>query len=85
LPDKVRDEYTQQYGTVVDEGMKMLQKATELRPDYADAMAYQSLLLRQKADMVDSATRASLEKQADDLLDKVKDIKAKAAEKESKS
>jgi tetratricopeptide (TPR) repeat protein len=85
LPDKVRDEYTQQYGTVVDEGMKMLQKATELRPDYADAMAYQSLLLRQKADMVDSSTRASLEKQADDLLEKVKDIKAKAAEKESKS
>lgn len=85
LPDKVRDEYTQQYGNTVDEGMKMLQKATELRPDYADAMAYQSLLLRQKADMVDSSTRASLEKQADDLLEKVKDIKAKAAEKESKS
>lgn len=85
LPDKVREEYTQQYGGLVDEGMNMLQKATELRPDYADAMAYQSLLLRQKADMVDSSTRASLEKQADDLLDKVKDIKQKAAEKESKS
>jgi tetratricopeptide (TPR) repeat protein len=85
LPDKVREEYTQQYGSLVDEGMNMLQKATELRPDYADAMAYQSLLLRQKADMVDSSTRASLEKQADDLLDKVKDIKQKAAEKESKS
>jgi len=85
LPDKVRDQFTQQYGSLVDEGMNMLQKATELRPDYADAMAYQSLLLRQKADMVDSSTRASLEKQADDLLDKVKDIKQKAAEKESKS
>jgi tetratricopeptide (TPR) repeat protein len=85
LPDKVREEFTQQYGSLVDEGMNMLQKATELRPDYADAMAYQSLLLRQKADMVDSSTRASLEKQADDLLDKVKDIKQKAAEKESKS
>jgi len=85
LPDKVRDQFTQQYGSLVDEGMNMLQKATELRPDYADAMAYQSLLLRQKADMVDSSTRASLEKQADDLLDKVKDIKHKAAEKESKS
>jgi len=85
LPDKVRDQFTRQYGSLVDEGMNMLQKATELRPDYADAMAYQSLLLRQKADMVDSSTRASLEKQADDLLDKVKDIKQKAAEKESKS
>src|SRR5579864_4578650 len=85
LPDKVRDQLTQQYGSLVDEGMNMLQKATELRPDYADAMAYQSLLLRQKADMVDSSTRASLEKQADDLLDKVKEIKQKIAEKESKS
>jgi tetratricopeptide (TPR) repeat protein len=85
LPEKIRDDYTKQYSTLVDEGLKMLQKATDLRPDYADAMAYQSLLLRQKADMSDSATRASLEKQADDLLDKVKEIKQKAAEKESKS
>jgi tetratricopeptide (TPR) repeat protein len=85
LPDKVREQFTQQYGNLVDEGLKMLQKATDLRPDYADAIAYQSLLLRQKADMSDSATRASLEKQADDLLDKVKEIKQKIAEKESKS
>ena len=85
LPDKVREQFTQQYGQLVDEGSQMLQKATELRPDYADAVAYQSLLLRQKADMSDIATRASLEKQADDLLDKVKEIKQKIAEKESKS
>jgi tetratricopeptide (TPR) repeat protein len=85
LPDKVREQFTQQYGQLVDEGSKMLQKATELRPDYADAVAYRSLLLRQKADMSDNATRASLEKQADDLLDKVKEIKQKIAEKEQKS
>jgi hypothetical protein len=58
----------------------MIQKATELRSDYADAMAYQNLLLRQKADQVDASTRASLEKQADDLLEKVKVIKQKQAE-----
>lgn len=85
LPEKVREQFTQQYGNLVDEGLKMLQKATDLRPDYADAIAYQSLLLRQKADMSDTGTRASLEKQADDLLDKVKEIKQKIAEKESKS
>jgi tetratricopeptide (TPR) repeat protein len=85
LPDKVRDQFTQQYSNLVDEGLKVLQKATDLRPDYSDAMAYQSLLLRQKADMSDNASRASLEKQADDLLDKAKEIKQKAAEKESKS
>ena len=85
LPEKVREQFTQQYGNLVDEGLKMLQKASDLRPDYADAIAYQSLLLRQKADMSDTGTRASLEKQADDLLDKVKEIKQKNAEKESKS
>jgi tetratricopeptide (TPR) repeat protein len=85
LPDKLREQFIQQHGQLVDEGLQMLQKATELRPDYADAIAYQSLLLRQKADMSDNATRASIEKQADDLLDKVKEIKQKAAEKESKS
>jgi tetratricopeptide (TPR) repeat protein len=85
LPDKVREQFIQQYGQLVDEGSMMLQKATELRPDYADAVAYQSLLLRQKADMSDSATRAALEKQADDLLEKVKEIKQRVAEKESKS
>ena len=53
LPEKVRDDFTtairRSWST---KGLKMLQKATELRPDYADAMAYQSLLLRQKADHV---------------------------------
>ena len=85
LPDKMRADFAQQYGGMVDEGLKMLDKASELRPDYADAMAYKSLLLRQKADVSDSSARASLEKQADDLLDKVKDIKQKQAEKDAKS
>jgi tetratricopeptide (TPR) repeat protein len=80
LPDKLRAEFAQQYGMMVDEGLQMIQKAVELRSDYADAMAYQNLLLRQKADQSDAATRAALEKQADDLLDKVKDIKQKQAE-----
>jgi tetratricopeptide (TPR) repeat protein len=80
LPDKLRAEFAQQYGMVVDEGLQMIQKAVELRSDYADAMAYQNLLLRQKADQSDAATRKVLEDQADALLDKVKDIKQKQAE-----
>jgi hypothetical protein len=41
-------------------------------------MAYLGLLYRRKADMVESADeRASLEKQADDLLEKIKEIKQK--------
>jgi tetratricopeptide (TPR) repeat protein len=81
LPTSVRAEYAAKYGPLVDEGIKALQKAIELRPDYDDAMAYLNLLYRRKADMVESAEeRASLKKQADDLIDKVKEIKQKRAE-----
>jgi tetratricopeptide (TPR) repeat protein len=85
LPADLRDQYTKESSALVDQGLSMLDKAISLRPDYADAMAYESLLLRQKADMSDASTRADLEKQADGLLDKVKEIKQKAAEAQSKS
>src|SRR5271163_2243516 len=53
-------------------------KAITLRPDYDDAMAYLNLLYRRKADMAESAAeRDNLEKQADDLVEKVKEIKQK--------
>lgn len=78
LPAPVRADYAAKYGTLVDEGISDLQKAISLKPDYDDAMAYLSLLYRRKADMVESADeRASLEKQADDLLEKIKEIKQK--------
>ena len=66
---------------MIDEGIDDLQKAIELRPDYDDAMAYLNLLLRRKAD--EAATpdeRASLLKQADDLVEKAKEIKQKKME-----
>jgi tetratricopeptide (TPR) repeat protein len=78
LPAAVRTDYAAKYGPLVDEGIADLQKAITLRPDYDDAMAYLGLLYRRKADMVESADeRASLQKQADDLLDKIKEIKQK--------
>jgi len=78
LPPGVRQQYAEKYGAIVDEGINALQKAIQLRPDYDDAMAYLNLLLRRKADMVESAEeRANLQKQADDLVDKVKEIKQK--------
>jgi len=86
LPDKLRTQFTEQNGAMVDEATQMLDKAIQLRPDYADAIAYKSLVLRMKADQAESTQRASLEKEADDLLDKVKAIKQKeAAEKAAKS
>ena len=86
LPASVRTEYAAKYGSLVDEGITDLQKAISLRPDYDDAMAYLSLLYRRKADMVESADeRASLEKQADDLLDKIKEIKQKRLEQQQQT
>ena len=81
LPSAVRSEYASKYGPLVDEGIADLQKAISLRPDYDDAMAYLNLLYRRRADMVESKEeREALLKQADDLVDKVKEIKQKRSE-----
>jgi tetratricopeptide (TPR) repeat protein len=81
LPAAVRTEYASKYGPVIEEGITDLQKAISLRPDYDDAMAYLNLLYRRKADMVETQDeRANLLKQADDLVDKVKEIKQKRAD-----
>ena len=81
LPPAIRAEYATKYGALVEEGITDLQKSIQLKPDYDDAMAYLNLLYRRKADMVESADeRANLKKQADELIDKVKEIKQKRAE-----
>jgi len=81
MPPAVRADYVAKSSAMVEEGITALQKALQIRPDYDDAMAYLNLLYRRKADMVESAEeRASLQKQADDLIDKVKEIKQKRAE-----
>jgi tetratricopeptide (TPR) repeat protein len=81
LPPDVRAAYTQKYGPLVDDGITSLQQATKINPEYDDAMTYLNLLYRRKADMVEStAEREAMTKQADDLLDKVKEIKQKRAE-----
>src|ERR1700675_931963 len=81
LPPDVRTAYTQKYGPLVDDGIASLKKATQINPEYDDAMTYLNLLYRRKADMVEStAERDALTKQADDLLDRVKEIKQKRAE-----
>jgi hypothetical protein len=81
LPPDVRTAYTQKYSPLVDDGIASLQQAIKINPEYDDAMTYLNLLYRRKADMVESsAERDALTKQADDLLDKVKEIKQKRAE-----
>ena len=81
MPPAVRDDFIKKDGAIVDEGIDQLKKAIEHRSDYDDAMAYLNLLYRQKADMETSAAdRASDLKLADELVEKVKEIKQKKME-----
>jgi tetratricopeptide (TPR) repeat protein len=76
LPADLRDQFSAKYGQTVNEGIDYLKKAMDRRADYDDAMAYLSLLDRQQADMTaDSAQREDLLRQADQLMDQVKQIK----------
>jgi len=52
---KVRAEVAARNGPMVDEGIKYLNTALQLDPEYDDAMAYENLLYRQKADLEDSS------------------------------
>ena len=81
LPNAIRTQYQDKYGQIVEEGITDLQKAISLKPDYDDAMAYLNLLYRRKADLVATVDeRNQFLKQADDLVDQVKQIKQKRAE-----
>jgi tetratricopeptide (TPR) repeat protein len=78
---KVRDKLRQDYGASVDQGIADLQKALDIDKDYADAMAYQQLLIRERAYLDDD--RAAYDKdveKAQELLTKaVETKKANAA------
>jgi len=52
---KVRAEVGAKNGPIVDEGIKDLDTALRIDPEYDDAMAYENLLYRQKADLEDSS------------------------------
>lgn len=81
LPTELRQEYLRQFGSTIDEGIDSLRHAIQLRPEYDDAMAYLNLLYRRKADIVNyQDERDKLIEMADDLIDKVKDMKQRRAE-----
>jgi tetratricopeptide (TPR) repeat protein len=81
LPPDLREQYAREYGPAIEDGIDSLKHAIELRPDYDDAMAYLNLLYRRKADTVaSSGERDQLQEMADNLIDKLKEIKQKRAE-----
>ena len=84
LPEKARAELADKNNALIDEAIKSLQKAIELRPNYDDAMAYLSLMDREKADLeADKEAQAADTKDAEDWVQKAMDTRRLVAEKAS--
>jgi tetratricopeptide (TPR) repeat protein len=83
---KVREELKAKYGPVIDAGLAALDKSLQINPEYDDAMAYENLLIRERADLMD--TKEEYEKQikiAEDWVQKTLATKKIKAEKKSKT
>jgi TonB family protein len=50
----VRSDLQGRYGAVLESGLRALEKALEIDPQYDDAMAYMNLLIRERADLRDT-------------------------------
>jgi tetratricopeptide (TPR) repeat protein len=51
---KVKEELKAQYGQVIEGGLQALDKALQINPQDDDAMAYENLLTRERADLTDT-------------------------------
>jgi Tfp pilus assembly protein PilF len=51
---KVKEELRAKFDSVIDGGLKNLDKALEINPKYDDAMSYMNLLYRERADLADT-------------------------------
>jgi TonB family protein len=54
LPDPARGELKAKYSSIIEDGIASLNRALVLDPHYGDAMAYKSLLIRERADLRDT-------------------------------
>jgi tetratricopeptide (TPR) repeat protein len=83
---KVKEELKARFDPVIDDGLKALDKALEVDKEYEDAMVYESLLIRERADLADS--KEAYEQQikiADGWMDKSLATKKIKAEKKNKT
>jgi len=82
---KAKAELSAKYSTVIDDGVKNLQKALDIDPESDDAMAYMNLLIRERADLADDkdAYKKQVE-EADNWLQKALDTKKAKQEKAEK-
>jgi len=76
FPAKARAELEAENGPLVKEGVEVLEKAIQLKPNDFETMAYLNLMYRQKADLEsDPAAREADLKQAEDWVDKALALK----------
>ena len=84
---RLRRELREKNLEMIEQGLEYLKKAIEIDPEYDDAMAYYNLLLREKADLVDSKEEyEKLIAEADQWVQKaleIKKIKAERAAREA--
>lgn len=83
---KLRAELAAKYGPVIDGGLQALDKALQIDPDYDDAMAYENLLIRERAVLRDTKEECDKDiKTADDWVAKTLETKKRNAEKKAKA
>jgi Tfp pilus assembly protein PilF len=83
---KVREELKAKYSGIIDDGLKNLDMALQVDPDYDDAMAYENLLIRERGDLADSKEEYEQDvKIADDWIDKAMAVKKKKTEAKQKT
>jgi len=75
IPAKDREKLAEDNGPLVDEGINMLQKAVDLKPDYVEAISYLNLMYREKSDLEpDESSRMADIAKANELSVKATDL-----------
>ena len=79
---KIKAELKDKYTATIEDGIKNLQRALEIDASYDDAMAYMNLLIRERADLDDSADQYKKDVEtADNWVQKALDTKKMKAAK----
>jgi len=79
---KLKEELKNQWGPTIESGIKNLERALEIAPDYDEAMAYMNLLIRERADLADSSDEYKKQIEvAENWVQKALDTKKAKAEK----
>ncbi len=82
---KVKEDLKAKYLPIVDAGLAALDKSLSINPEYDDAMAYENLLVREKADLADNKEEYDkMIKTADMWFQKTVDTRKMKAERKGK-